>query len=146
MTKKSSKIFMSLWYLKAYNLCTKCQGEQVFSAWLNVSYFLSWIWDAYIEKSRLSTEGIFFFYYHPVHYMQVGNVFNSICVLFECLCGCLSILRSCNFSSGSSGQVDREIWNLWLPSAAILFMTNFYRAGGGGGTLDPLLNLNCTII
>ena len=29
--------------------------------------------------------------------------------------------------------------SMWPPLAAIFFMTNFYRAGGGGVPPDPLL-------
>ena len=48
-------------------------------------------------------------------------------------------------SSGSSGRVRGEARNMksmWLPSAAIFFMTNFYRARGAMAPqppLDPLL-------
>ena len=43
------------------------------------------------------------------------------------------------YSSGSSGRVgtgERNIKSMWPPSEAI-FMTNFYRAGGGGGAWPP---------
>ena len=43
-------------------------------------------------------------------------------------------------SSGSSGRVrggPRNMKSMWPPSAAIFFMTYFYRARGGHGPLGP---------